>query len=288
MKNDHDPVDSALSSLRSCEWTGDSYNHQLEERLMQEFAKNPNGRRFSKVPAWLVATAGILLVGGAATGTVALVRSWMVTVQIGDKQYQFQTDANGEGDLQVQTEDGKTANVHLQTIEGDNGQHEMNVNVDVADANNNTNEQQIMRVVRKSGGAGGEPVSDATVADLAGTAPAATWNADGKSYAIHLVSGGAGTPIILFLVTNNADGSQVIRKVTDLPGQLNAGVAPEVSADGSGFITLKFDHDGNVNVMKFKVTSAASNDGTLPANDHIQIDPAAGQIRINGNPSNGG
>ena len=253
---------------------------------MQEFAKNPNGRRFSKVPTWLLATSAILLVGGAATGTVALVRSWMVTVQIGDKQYQFETDMNGEGDLVVQTEDGKTANVHVKHVEGDGGQQETNVNVDVSDANNNVGEQQIMRVVKRSGSAG-EPGGNATVADLAGTAPSATWNADGKSYAIHLVSGAAGTPITLFLVTTNADGSQVIRKVTDLPGQLNAGVTPEVSADGTGFITLKFAHDGNVNVMKFKVTSAESSDGSLPANDHIQIDPAAGQIRINGNSPSG-
>jgi hypothetical protein len=230
----------------------------------------------------------VLLVGGAATGTVALVRSWMVTVQIGDKQYQFQTDDSGEGTMQVQTDDGRTANIHVKHVDGDNGQQETNVNVDVADANNNTSEQKIMKVVRASAGSRGtEPASNATIADLAGTEPSATWNANDKSYAIHLVSGDAGTPIKLFLVTTNADGSQTVRKVTELPGQLNFGDKPEVSAEGDGMITLKFSHDGNVNVMKFKVTSAHSSDGTLPENGHIQVDPAAGQIKINGNPEGG-
>src|SRR5436305_1830870 len=126
MKNDHDLVDSALTSMRSRQWTGETYNHKLEETLMQEFAKNPNGRRFSKLPTWFIACAGVLLVGGAATGTVALVRSWMVTVQIGDKQYQFQTDDNGEGTLQVQTDDGRTANIQVKHVDGDNGQQETN------------------------------------------------------------------------------------------------------------------------------------------------------------------
>src|SRR5215813_3706115 len=119
MHHDHDPVDSALNSLRSQSWAGSPHNNQLEEKLMQEFDRNQSARRFGRMPLWLVACAGVLLVGGAATGTVALVRSWLVTIQIGDKQYQLQTDDSGRGSLTVQTDDGKTANIQVQRVDGD-------------------------------------------------------------------------------------------------------------------------------------------------------------------------
>ncbi len=280
MHHDHDPVDRALQSLRSQAWTGNPFNPQLEEKLMQEFTKNQSPRTFMKMPVWIAATLGVLLAGGAATGTVALVRSWLVTVQIGDQQFQFQTDESGEGTMQVQTEDGRTANVHVQRVEGDNGAAETNVNVDVE--GNGTSEQRVMRIA--TGGAG-KAERIASVEDLAGTEPIASWaGADGTNYAAHLVAQKDGELQTLFIATTTADGTQTIRRITDLPAILFAGGATtEVTPGKNGEVTVRIANgEGNVNVMKFMI-GGPSDAAARMADQHIQVDPKAGQIRINGN-----
>lgn len=280
MFQDHDPVDRALHSLRSQAWTGNPVNPKLEETLMQEFAKNQAPRRFMKMPVWAAATLGILLAGGAATGTVAMVRSWLVTVQIGDQQYQFQTDDSGEGTIQVQTEDGRTANVHVQRVDGDNGAAETNVNVDVS--GNGTSEQRVMKFA--TGGAG-KADRFASVEDLAGTEPIASWaGADGQNYAAHLVPQKAGETQSLFITSTAANGAQTVRRLSDLPAILFAGGATtEVTPGKDGLVTVRIANgEGNVNVMKFMLGGPTDASARM-AGEHIQVDPKAGQIRINGN-----
>lgn len=280
MFQDHDPVDRALQSLRSQAWTGNPLNPKLEEKLMQEFAKSQTPRTFMKMPVWVAATLGILLAGGAATGTVAMVRSWLVTVQIGDQQFQFQTDESGEGTIQVQTEDGRTANVHVQRVDGDNGTAETNVNVDVS--GNGTSEQRVMKFA--TGGAG-KPDRIATVEDLAGTEPIVVWGYDdGHSCAAHLVSQGDGQPQKFFWVTTSADGTKTVRHIADIPAVLfEGGAKTDVTPGKDGEITLHIANgQGNVNVMKFMIGGPTDASARM-ANEHIQVDPKAGQIRINGN-----
>lgn len=247
---------------------------------MQEFAKNQSPRTFMKMPIGIAACVGVLLAGGAATGTVALVRSWLVTVQIGDQQFQFQTDESGEGTMQVQTEDGRTANVHVQRVEGDNGAAETNVNVDVA--GNGTNEKRVMRIA--TGGAG-KAERIASIEDLAGTEPIVVWdNDDGGSFAAHLVSQGENQPRKFFWVSTTTDGAKTVRHIADLQAELfTDGAKTEVTPGKNGEVTVRIANgEGNVNVMKFMIggpTDAAAR----MADQHIQVDPKAGQIRINGN-----
>lgn len=282
MYSDHDPVDSALETLRSATWTGHSFNPQLEEKLMQEFMKNPSPRRFSKLPTWLIAVAGVLIAGGAATGTVALVRSWLVTVQIGDKEYQLQTDDSGRAEMIVQTDDGKTTNIQIQRVEGDAGD-ETNVQVNVDDANQQT--EKVVQMVRRSGG-GAESGATFTAADLAGTQPVATWTSpSGVTKAVHFVPQGDSGAVRIFTVTTKADGSQLIRRLAELPAKLNlAGQTPEVSHDSNGTVTLTFGADGgNKRVLKFR--DRESSDGSPLTEGPVKVDPGNATIRINTNPS---
>ncbi len=279
MHSDHDPIDSALSSLRSREWTGIPYDPELQEKLMQEFDQNRSVRRFSKLPTWFIAVAGVLLVGGAATGTVALVRSWLVTIQIGDKEYQLQTDQNGQGSLTVQTDDGKTANIHVQRVEGDAGDR-TNVQVTVGDDNQQT--QKVVEMVR-GGGAGADAGKSYSAADLAGTAPAASWTTpDGATKSIHLVAQDNGAARV-FTVKTQADGSQTVRRLAELPAKLNlAGQTPEVTHESDGAITLTFASDGgNKRVLKFRDREVS---GNAPAGGPVQIDEGSTTIRVNANP----
>lgn len=283
MNQDHDPVDSALNSLRSQSWTAGSFNPQLEERLMQEFGKNPS-RRFTKLPTWVIAVAGVLLAGGAATGTVALVRSWFVTVQIGDKQYQLQTDENGRAEMVVQSDDGKTTNIQIQRVEGEAGD-ETNVQVNVDDANQQT--EKVVKMVRRSG-AGAGPEQNFSAADLAGTQPTATWSiAAGATKAVHFVPQDGGG-VRLFMVTTDADGSQKIRRLAELPAQLNlAGQTPQISHGSDGTVTLTFGADGgNKRVLKFRDREVSGD--APPADGPVQVDTGSGTIRINANPPPGG
>jgi hypothetical protein len=282
MRNDHDPVDSALESLRSATWTGNSFNPQLEEKLMQEFMKNPSPRRFSRLPTWFIAVAGVLIAGGAATGTVALVRGWFVTVQIGDREYQLQTDENGRAEMVVQTDDGKTANIQIQRTDGEAGD-ETHVQVNVDDANQQT--EKVVQMVRRTS-AGAEPAESYTAADLGGTQPAATWNLpSGATKAIHFVPQGDSGAVRIFTVTTNADGSRSIRRLAELPARLNlAGQTPEVTHDANGTVTLTFAAgEGQKRVLKFR-EQESTDDGATLGEGPVQVDPAKATIRINTNP----
>ena len=87
MHEETDLFDSALQALQAREWNRENHKKQLEEKLMREFNVRPASRRFGRHPL-LLATLAVLVVGSmgfAATGGIALVKDWFVTVYINGK-----------------------------------------------------------------------------------------------------------------------------------------------------------------------------------------------------------
>ena len=116
MHNRLDPIDRALESLRSQQWTGDQNKTELEERLMGAF-NTPKPSRFNKYRALLIALA-VILVGGAgfaATGGAAALKRIFVSISVGGEVNQFEMDADGEGTFTFEAEDGSQATVHVQS-----------------------------------------------------------------------------------------------------------------------------------------------------------------------------
>jgi len=108
MKDQLDPVESALESLKSRHWPG-GHNSQLKDKLMREYQMKRSfsgpGRRGA-----LIATLAILVLataGFAAAGGVELIRGWFITVEI-DGQIVDIDDA----DITVETE-GDTVTLSL-------------------------------------------------------------------------------------------------------------------------------------------------------------------------------
>jgi len=116
--NELDPLDSTLEILRSREWKPEAHRSKLEEKLMQEFNHKPPSHRFGKHPV-LMAALAVLVLGSAAfaaTGGVALVKNWIVSVTIdGQKVDTEVTDV-------YEDEDGTT---HMTLDMGDAGQAEL-------------------------------------------------------------------------------------------------------------------------------------------------------------------
>jgi hypothetical protein len=84
VRKELDPVDRALQSLQGRQWSGDSFNIELEKRLMQAFDAHRPAARMARYRV-LVPVLAILVIAGvafAAAGGVALVKSWFVTTKI--------------------------------------------------------------------------------------------------------------------------------------------------------------------------------------------------------------
>ena len=81
--NDHrDPVDSALDKLRSQRWTAGHHNHELEDKLMQEFNNRQSVPKFARRRT-LLAALGLVTVGGvalAATDGFETLKNWFVRI----------------------------------------------------------------------------------------------------------------------------------------------------------------------------------------------------------------
>jgi hypothetical protein len=115
---ENDPVDRALTSLRSEQWTAGSHNNELEEKLMREFHTNrqPTGLRKHRT---LVATLAVVLVsasamGFTAAGGVEAVKTLLVKVKIiGPDGTVY------DGTLEPVELEGDVATMTLDTAEGD-------------------------------------------------------------------------------------------------------------------------------------------------------------------------
>ncbi len=84
MRTDKDPIERVMCSLRSQQWTGETYDKELEERLMREFHSHKPSYRISRHRT-LVATLAVLLVGGAAfaaAGGADVVKKFFYDIRI--------------------------------------------------------------------------------------------------------------------------------------------------------------------------------------------------------------
>lgn len=240
--HDRDPVDSALSALRSCEWTGPSVNTQLEERLMKEYTRTTVSRSFLHRPA-VAAALGILVLGGgafAAGGGIEYIKSLFVTVEIDGQPTQLELQPVGdnvyEGTLQTQTQDGRDAHVVVRRLEGDPNEQNMTVNVNLTgDDSIEAREQKI--VVRH-----GEtpPELSFTVADLGDAEPAHQWtNAEGQARALYLITDEETGELSIFSTTVGEDET-LVRRVAQLPAGRHDG-DPKISVDENDLITLVWE-----------------------------------------------
>lgn len=103
MRNNIDPVDRALESLRGREWPEVKLDPELENKLMHRF-DNRNTTAFLSRHRVLVSALALMLVVGvsfAAAGGVALVRSWFVTVTVDGQTETHEVAPNEDGSATV-------------------------------------------------------------------------------------------------------------------------------------------------------------------------------------------
>ncbi len=136
MYEDNDPVDRALTSLRSEHRSAGSHNTELEEKLMREFHTNRTYTGIRKYRT-LVATLAVVLVSGAgfaAAGGVEAVKTLFVKVKmIGPDGTVY--DATLEP-VELQ---GGTATMTLDTAEGE----QATVTIERIDAGDLIDDQEI-------------------------------------------------------------------------------------------------------------------------------------------------
>ena len=136
MHKDSDAVDRALQSLAGQQWPGDSYDVQLESKLMQSYETNRPVPAFYRHRLLIPALALVLIasVGFVSFGGVALVKSWFVTTTINGQVVDVREvvpkeDGSATFNVPVSTKDGE--NVVELSIEGDGtptgGQKTVNV-----------------------------------------------------------------------------------------------------------------------------------------------------------------
>lgn len=113
MRKNMDPVDRALESLRGREWPVNQLDPQLENKLMRSFESHKTVPLF-RGHRVLFPVLGLLLVAGvsfAATGGIALIQSWFVTVTVDGQTETHEVAANEDG--------GATFSVPLPPASGD-------------------------------------------------------------------------------------------------------------------------------------------------------------------------
>ena len=84
MRTELDPADRALQALRGQQWSGDSFNLELEKKLMAAYETHKPATHMGRYRV-VVPVLAILVIAGvafAAAGGVALVKSWLVTTKL--------------------------------------------------------------------------------------------------------------------------------------------------------------------------------------------------------------
>lgn len=284
MTEHRDPVDSALDTLRSEDWTAQSYNPDLENRLMQHFGTNDQRSRF-RHPRTVAIGVALLAVSGvtfAATGGVETIRSWFVTVEINGQQTEVALDPNGEAEFDIQTDDGDTANIHIQRTESADQGHTMRI--DVCKTDDANTRKEVVRMVR--GVRPGLDQTEYTLDDLGSAEPLHTWqDARGGRHEVYILPGVDGEGSRVFLVSRDeADSEPSVRLIASpqisllgLDGQ------PDVSVDEQGLISIRSDDgQGRAGEIKLRIAAGESAEDLARA---ASVATPDGQIKITVQPS---
>lgn len=270
MNKQNDPVDSALNVLRSEHWAaGQTFDPDLENRLMQNFNERQNTRRFAHPRAMLLALA-VLAVGGvtlAATDGVAKFRQWLVTLEINGQTLEVTLDDNGESTFDYPMANGATATVNIQKSNTpENGDM---TQIQVTTGDDQTEDVEVAKVVRKCSPA--DAIQQYTLDDLGDAQPVKSWfDADGTAYDLYTIVQKDGD-WQFYVASQSVKGEEpVVRQVGRVPTTvLPADSEPtiDVGDDGTLTITLKTD-DGQERVLKLLMRQG---DADSPTEDGRQI-----------------
>ena len=143
MRNEHDPVDSALQSLGGQKWPGASHNPKLEDKLMRAFENRGSASKIRRHPL-LAACLAVLVLGSlgfAAAGGIEMVRSWFVTIEVDGEvigPLEVVPDENGNAEfdippIEIEGDEAAVATISIDTGEcgdGEGGMRTVNVTLD--------------------------------------------------------------------------------------------------------------------------------------------------------------
>jgi hypothetical protein len=258
MNPNPDPVDSALFALKSENYHSGLPNPQFEEKLMQEFQNAQSSTRPRARRAWIVALAALMVGGGAfaATGGIDMIRSWFITVQIGDQvvdlELQPAGDGTAQGEYTTQLPDGSQARLQVVASE-DADQQRTQVQVNVTSPGEEQ-EQQIE--VRR---ATATPDMKTYGVDVLGdTRPIHSWtDAAGDALRLHLVPAEEGA--IRVYLARTSGGETTVRLLASPPSRMNlSSITPTVDVADDGTLSLRFeDGENGVQMMKFRIAAGA-------------------------------
>jgi hypothetical protein len=132
VRNEHDPVDSALQSLGGQKWPGASHNPKLEDKLMRAFENTGSTSKIRRHPL-LAACLAVLLLGSlgfAAAGGIEMVRSWFVTIEVNGEvigPLEVVPDENGNAEfdippIEIEGDEAAVATISIDTGETGDGE----------------------------------------------------------------------------------------------------------------------------------------------------------------------
>ena len=256
MNCDHDQTERALTSLRSVQWDGPTFDPTLEEKLMNQFSTQQSNTSARRRVGPIVALAIVLVGGGAfaAAGGIDMIRSLFVTVDIEGQPVQVELTPTGEntyeGSLNTQLADGRTADINVVRSEPEPNSRQMEVRVAVSDDDEGEQHEAVEHQIHKQRLNVGRPDPSAvfTLDDLGDNQPIHTWtNAEGQAKAVYAVNRAETSLLEIYSTLGQADGTTVVKQLAKLPAELFAGT-PQVSIADNGDVRLVWDSgDGETN-----------------------------------------
>jgi hypothetical protein len=281
MKHEIDPIQSALESLKSRTWTGEPFNPQLEEKLMQEFNRiNSPGRTPLRVAA-IVALSIVLIGGGAfaATGGIAKLKSWVFRVSINGQDATLIAEEGQPASMVIQGEDGKTTTIHVLKAASPEGGDKTHVTVNATSPDSQS--QQVVEMVRREGGAPFDKQAGYTLDDIGDAEPTQTWTDDaGLTHSLYIVPSADGEWMLVFRVTADEAGTTTVAKLAQVPALEGfEGVTPEVTLGEDGMTTFVFDNgQGEKRVIKTRIATGEA--ARMADPNSIQIKTEDGRIQV--------
>lgn len=284
MHRDRDPVDGAIEALRNEDWTQDSINPKLEEKLMNEYrSQSPTNHSIRR--RTLVALSAVLLIGGgtfAATGGVETIRQWLVQVEINGQVHEMLADENGVGIFTIDTEDGGQAEVQVEFADTPEEGESRTIRIQASSpAGEGIEDVEMLckRQVRVAGQA--SPDQEYTIEDLGDTQPALTWEQDGTTQAVYILpnSEEEGEGFKVLLAATATDGETTVFLVAAPPVALpDDPDALNIDFDEDGMLTIRINADaGWETVMKLKV---AAGEEDCPLDAPMKLNTPDGHIQI--------